>query len=115
MGFKMLNQFLGWFLSFGPTGLAIEFVVVVALVSTGMWLVCSNWSSVFWKRTDYAYFLLTILGGAVGAADLAVSNWTKELQQIQLASLSNMVDLRGYVSAAISQAICRSKTTALLM
>ena len=91
------HQVVAWFLSLGPIGLAIEFLAVVVVVFAALWWTCKNRSAVFWKRTDYAYFLLTILGGAAGAADLAISN----CEQNQITLLSNLIDLRGYVSYAV--------------
>src|SRR4051794_326971 len=82
----------------GPVGLALEFLGIVILVFFGLWLTCRTRSSVFWKRTDYAYFLFAILGGAAGAADLAVSNWTKQLEGVQMNIISNTVLLGGLVS-----------------
>jgi hypothetical protein len=73
-----------WWQGLGPLGLAGEFLAVVILVFVALWVTCRARSSVFWKRTDYAYFLFAILGGAAGAADLAVNNWTKQLEQVQL-------------------------------
>lgn len=90
----------GW-QSFGPIGLAGEFLVFVVVASTGLWLVFRSRSAVFWKRTDYAYFLFAVLGGAAGAADLAVNNWNKQLEQAQMSIITNTVLLRGYVSSAL--------------
>jgi hypothetical protein len=41
---------------------------------------------------------LTILGGATGAADLALSGWAKELQQLQISSLSDL----NYIGTSVS-------------
>jgi hypothetical protein len=87
-----------WWQAFGPLGLAGEFLVVVILVFAALWLRCRTRSSVFWKRTDYAYFFFAILGGAAGAADLAINNWNKQLEQAQMNTIRNTVVLRGLVS-----------------
>lgn len=103
MGLNIANEVVHWMLSFGPVGLAIEFVATVVVVSTAIWFVAKTFSPVFWKRTDYAYFILTITGGALGAADLAVSNWGKELQQLQLTILSDIDYIRASVGSAVYQ------------
>jgi hypothetical protein len=89
-----------WWQALGPVGLAVEFLAVVSVVFAALWLKCRNWSAVFWKRTDYAYFLFAILGGAAAAADIAVSNWTKQLDQIEMNMLTNTLLFREYVSSA---------------
>jgi hypothetical protein len=107
LGLKHMNNIRSayeWWQSFGPVGLAAEFLAVVSVVSIVLWRTCQTRSPVFWRRTDYAYFLFAIVGGAAGAADLAVNNWTKQLDQIQVNTLANQVLLRGYVSSAL--AIC---------
>jgi hypothetical protein len=60
-------------LSWEPFLLAGECVFAVAIVSSLIWKVCRKWSPVFWKRTDYAYFVLTVFGGATAAADFVPS------------------------------------------
>jgi hypothetical protein len=87
--------------AFGPLGLAGEFLAVVILVFAALWLRCRTRSSVFWKRTDYAYFLFAILGGAAGAADLAINNWNKQLEQAQMNTITHTVVLRGLVSGTV--------------
>jgi hypothetical protein len=89
-----------WWQSLEPSGLAVAFFVVVFFVFAALWLTCRAWSPVFWKRTDYAYFFFVIIGGAAGAADLAVSSLNKELAQIQMNMLTNAMVLRGDVSSA---------------
>jgi hypothetical protein len=74
----------------------------VGILTEAEELTCRTRSPVFWKRTDHAYFLFAILGGASGAADLAFNNWTKQSEQIQVTMLTNGMLLRGYVSSAIS-------------
>ena len=96
-----------WWQSLGPVGLAGEFVAVVVVASAVLWFLFRTRSSVFWKRTDYAYFLFAILGGAAGAADLALNNWGKQLEQIQLNMITSEMLLRGYEAAALS--ICDQK------
>jgi hypothetical protein len=96
-----------WWQSFGPLGLVGEFLAVFVLAFVALWFTCRTRSSVFWKRTDYAYFLFAILGGAAGAADLAVNNWTKQLEQLQQDTIISSMSLRGYVSYASS--ICEKQ------
>jgi hypothetical protein len=91
-----------WWQSLEPSGLAVAFVVVVFFVFAALWLTCRAWSPVFWKRTDYAYFFFVIIGGAAGAADLAVNSLNKELAQIQMNMLTNNMLLRDNVSSALS-------------
>jgi hypothetical protein len=62
-------------------------------------------SSVFWKKTDYAYLIFTIIGGIAAAADLSISNWTKELQKNQIISDEIFSNLRDYVGIGVSE--CR--------
>jgi hypothetical protein len=89
-----------WWQSLEPSGLAVAFFVVVFFVFAALWFTCRAWSPVFWKRTDYAYFFFVIIGGAAGAADLAVSSLNKELAQIQMNMLTNAMLLRGDISSA---------------
>jgi hypothetical protein len=90
-----------WWQSLGPVGLVGEFLAFVSFASPVLWFTCQNRSPVFWRRTDYAYFVLAILGGIAGAADLAFNNWTKQSEQIQMNMLSNGMLLRGYVTSAL--------------
>src|SRR5271154_6160368 len=78
----------------GPTGLALEFIIVLAVVFITTWGLFKRWSTVFWKKTDYAYFIFTIVGAATGAADLAISNWNKDVQHGQI----DMLALRGDIT-----------------
>jgi hypothetical protein len=96
-----------WWQSLEPSGLVVAFCVVVVFVSAALWHTCRARSSVFWKRTDYAYFFFVILGGVVGAADLAVTSLNKELAQIQMNLLTNSMVLREDVSSALS--ICAKR------
>jgi hypothetical protein len=84
-------------LNLGPKGLVIEFLITVIVVERGTWLLCKNRSSVLWKQTDYIYLLFTIVGGAAAVADLAISNWTKEVQQIEITSDEQFSRLKNYV------------------
>ena len=72
---RNINQ---WWQSLEPWALALAFVVVVFIVSVAVWFTCRYLSSVFWKRTDYAYFLFVILGGGLAAYDLAANDLYKE-------------------------------------
>jgi len=67
-------------------------VLVVVFLTT--WGLFKTWSPVFWKKTDYFYFLFTIVGAATGATDLAISNWNKEVQHSQI----DMLSLRGDIT-----------------
>jgi hypothetical protein len=91
-----------WWQSFGAVGLASEFLAAVVVTFMCLWFTSRTRSAVFWKRTDYAYFLFVIAGGAVGAVDLAVSNWTKQLDQIELNLITEKMLFRGYISTAIA-------------
>ena len=87
-----------WLFSLGPLGLAVEFLATVALVFTTLWMACKRRSPVFWKRTDYYYFVFTILGGVAGAVDIAVGNWNRQLQEVKTEILADRMALRSYVS-----------------
>jgi hypothetical protein len=93
-------------LDLGPTGLVIEFLITVAVIAAGSWLLFKKRSSVFWKKTDYAYLIFTIIGGMAAAADLAISSWSKEIQENKIIVDETSNHLRDYV--AIGADSCRS-------
>jgi hypothetical protein len=86
----------------GPQGLIIEFLITVVVIPVGTWLLFKKRSSVFWKMTDYSYIIFTIVGGTAAAADIAISNWTKEMQQIQTSSDELLSHLSNYVDVGVS-------------
>jgi hypothetical protein len=94
---RMYSEIVQGQLNLGPKGLVIEFLITVIVVERGTWLICKNRSSVLWKQTDYIYLLFTIVGGAAAVADLAISNWTKEIQQIEITSDEQFSRLKNYV------------------
>jgi hypothetical protein len=73
---RMYSEIVQGQLDLGPTGHVIEFLITVVVIAAGSWLLFKKRSSVFWKQTDYAYLIFTIVGGAAAAADIAISNWT---------------------------------------
>ena len=89
-----------WWQSLGPVGLAVEFLAIVGLVSSALWGTCRNRSPVFWKRTDYAYFLFAILGGTAAVADIAVNSWTKQAEQIRANIINETIRMQDYLSTA---------------
>ena len=87
---------------FWPISSGWRILCCCSLVFTILWFTCRARSAVFWKRTDYFYFLLTILGGAAAAADIAMSNWTKELEQTQFGTPLPLSSCAGTFRPAIS-------------
>ena len=75
--FSIFSALYDWWQSLGPVGLAVAFFGFVMFTAVSLWLLCQHRSPVFWKRTDYYYFIFTVLGAAAGVADIAVRNWTK--------------------------------------
>jgi hypothetical protein len=80
----MLEGIEHWQLSLGPRGFVGELIVTAVVIAVLMWLLFKNRAPVFWKKSDYFYLLFTLIGGVTAAADLAVNNWTKDLQQLRL-------------------------------
>src|SRR5271166_978407 len=68
----------------GPIWLAGEFACTLLLTAVTTWFAFRSRRSSFWKRLVYVYFLFTIIGGAVSAADLVISNWTRDSERIFL-------------------------------
>jgi hypothetical protein len=110
---RIISSAYEWWQSLGPVGLALEFLAFVAVVSAALWITCQTRSSVFWRRTDYAYFFFAILGGAAGAADLAVSNWSKTLEQNQISLITNTMLLSGFLSTAMFECNNLARSQAL--
>jgi hypothetical protein len=102
----MYSEMLQGQLNLGPTGLVIEFLITVGVIAVGSWLLFKRRSSVFWKQTDYVYIFFTMVGGAAAAADIAISNWTKELQHIQRNSDELLNKLRNYLDVGVT--VCNS-------
>jgi len=69
-------------LELGPIGLAIQFSSALFVTAIITWFVFRRRLASFWKKTDYVYFLFTIIGGATAAADLAINSWTKESEHV---------------------------------
>jgi hypothetical protein len=90
-----------------PLGFVLEFLVSVFVVERLVWGLFQKRSPVFWKMTDYAYFFVTILGGATAAADLAISSWTREAQQIQISILSTLGDIKTNIESVV--VVCNKK------
>ena len=58
----------------------------------------NNWSAVRWRRTDYIYFGLTMLGAAVGFADFASNTWNREAQNVRIARTGLFIRLTNAAS-----------------
>jgi hypothetical protein len=80
--------------SLGPVGFAIEFISIAFIVSIVLYAYCRNRSAVFWKRTDYFYFALTILGGAT---DIVLAGWMRENQSIEISIISGKFALQNAI------------------
>lgn len=90
----------------GPLVFVGVFVTTVAIVAVLMWLKFRNRTLLFWRRMEYAYLLFTVIGGAAAAADLALSNWAKDLQQAQTRTLLIEDELKSVVNNGA--ALCRT-------
>ncbi len=76
------------------TTLILEFGAILGLTFVCASYKCLERSALFWKRTDYFYFFMTICGSALALADYTGSGWNRQLQDMRLAQTAILERLR---------------------
>lgn len=97
---QVYHEMIQWQTNVGLS-LINEFLITMVVIAVVTWLLLKKRSSVYWKRTDYAYLTFTVIGGIVAAADLATGNWSNELQQNRIISSGISRRLRDYVAVGV--------------
>lgn len=78
-------------------GFIVEFVIAVLATAVVLWLFFNHRSTLFWKRIDYVYVIITIIGGTVAVANVSISHYTTELQQNATIKNETLDHLRDFV------------------
>jgi hypothetical protein len=81
-------------LSLGYSALLfLSTVLVMTTIFITAFVYLKDKSSIFWKRTDYIYFEMTVLGGLLGFIDLQLKEFQRDGQNIRIESSYRLTQL----------------------